>query len=54
VKREDNVQEGSSFNDLQNMLFIVSSLVQVARANDSALPVRHSYLYNFLGRVKCN
>jgi len=53
VKHEESVQGDSSFNDLQNMLFIVSSLVQVAGANDSARPVRPSYLYNFLGRVKC-
>ena len=54
MKREDDVQGDSSFNDLQNMLFIVSSLVQVARANDNARPVRPSYLNNFLCRVKCN
>jgi len=54
VKREDNVQGDSSLNNLQNVVFIVSSLVQVERANDSARPVRPSYLYDFLGRDKCN
>jgi len=31
VKREINLQEDRSFNDLQNMLFLVSSLAQVAK-----------------------
>jgi len=31
VKSEGNVQGDSSFNGLQNMLFLVSSLAQVAR-----------------------
>jgi len=31
VKREDNLQGESSFNDLQNKLFFVSSLAQVAK-----------------------
>ena len=55
VKSEDNLQEDSSFNSLLNMLFLVSSLGQVAiTSNDVAQPVRRSYLYNFLlGRVKC-
>jgi len=31
VKSEDNLQGHSSFNGLQNMLFFVSSLAQVAK-----------------------
>jgi len=30
VKRENNLQEDKSFNDLQNMLFLVSSLARIA------------------------
>jgi len=30
LKRENNLQADRNFNDLQNMLFLVSSLVQVA------------------------
>ena len=30
MKRQDNLQEESSFNDLQSKLFLVSSLAQVA------------------------
>jgi len=31
VKSEDNLQGDSSFNDLQNMLFLVSSLAELAK-----------------------
>jgi len=31
VKRDNNLQGDKSFNDLQNMLFLVSSLAQVAK-----------------------
>jgi len=31
VKCENNLQRDRSFNDLQNMLFLVSSLAQVAK-----------------------
>jgi len=30
VKRENNLQEDKSFNDLQNILFLLSSLAQIA------------------------
>jgi len=52
VKSEDNLQGDSSFNGLQNTLVLVSYFAQVATSNDGAQPVRRSYLYNFLGRVK--
>jgi len=44
VKSEDNLQEDSSFNGLQNMLFLVSSLAQVAK-HQGAQQARRSYLY---------
>jgi len=31
VKSEDSLKEDSNFNGLQNMLFLVSSLAQVAK-----------------------
>jgi len=37
VKRENNQREDSSFNDLQNMLFLVSPLVQVAQEQMTVL-----------------
>jgi len=37
VKREDNLQGDSSFNNLQNMLFIVSSLAQAAKEQMTVL-----------------
>jgi len=54
VKRDNNLQGDRSFNDLKNTLFLVSCLAQVVKeANHSARPVRRSYLYNILGRGKC-
>jgi len=37
VKREDNLQGDSSLNDLQNMLFLVSSPTQVAKEQMTVL-----------------
>ena len=37
VKRENNLQGEGSFNDLQNMLFLVSSLAQVAKKQMTVL-----------------
>jgi len=37
VKRENNLQGDRSFNDLQNMLFLVSSLAQVAKGQMAVL-----------------
>ena len=37
MKREDNLQGDSSFNDLQNMLFLDSSLANVARKQMTVL-----------------
>ena len=37
VKSEDNLQGDSSFNGLQNMLFFVSSLAQVAKHQNTVL-----------------
>jgi len=37
VKRESNLQGDSSFNDLQNMLFLVSSLAQAAKEQVTVL-----------------
>jgi len=37
VKRENNLQGDKSFNDLQNMLFLVSSLGQVAKEQMTVL-----------------
>jgi len=37
VKRENNLQGDRSFNDLQNMLFLVSSLAQVAKEQMTVL-----------------
>ena len=37
VKCEDNLQADSSFNCLQNMLFLVSALVQVAKHQTTVL-----------------
>jgi len=37
VKRENNLQRDRSFNDLQNMLFLVFSLAQVAKEQMTVL-----------------
>jgi len=37
VKRQNNLQAYRSFNDLQNMLFLVSSLAQVAKEHMTVL-----------------
>jgi len=37
VKRENNLEGERSFNDLQNMLFLVSSLAQVAKEQMTVL-----------------
>jgi len=37
VKRENNLQGDRIFNDLQNMLFLVSSLAQVAKEQMTVL-----------------
>ena len=37
MKRESNLQGDSSFNDLQNMLFLVSSLAQAAKEQVTVL-----------------
>jgi len=37
VKRENNLQGDISFSDLQNMLFLVSSLPQVAKGQITVL-----------------
>jgi len=37
VKREDNLQGDSTFNDLQNKLFLVSSFAQVAKEQVTVL-----------------
>jgi len=37
VKREDNLEGDSSFNDLKNKLFLVSSLAQVAKEQMAVL-----------------
>ena len=37
MKRENNLQGDSSFNDVQNMLFLVSSLAQVAKKQMTVL-----------------
>jgi len=37
VKREDNLPGDSSFNDLQDMLFLVSSLAHVAKEQMTVL-----------------
>ena len=37
MKSEDNLQGDSSFNGLQNMLFLVSSLAQVAKLQMTVL-----------------
>ena len=37
MKRENNLQGDSSFNDVQNVLFLVSSLAQVAKKQMTVL-----------------
>jgi len=37
VKRENNLQGDRSFNDLQNILYLVSSLAQVAKEQITVL-----------------
>jgi len=52
--REDNLQGDSSFNDLQYLLLLDSSLADVAKKQMTALGVlRVHILYSFLGRGKC-
>ena len=54
MKSEDNLQEDSSFNGFHNNLFFcIFACPGCKTSNDGAQQVRRSYLYNFLGRIKC-